>query len=173
MDVCWGRWDDEYHYITDTDPKNIIWPGKDYFNPLLQGTDDVEHPFIDNIDRYQIPRMAWHDAHVELDGWAARDISNNFIERWNLHREDIINSELNISTRKKLEEKLPIIFMKTDPPSNRIHSLAPRIHHNNVKQIPKKVNGKDQYEDYNTCIVQNLRSLTRWSGMNKFCVICF
>jgi len=170
LDVCWGRWDDENHEVKDECHTCMTWPGKDYFNPTLLGTEDVEHPFRDNIDRTKVPRMPWHDAQVELTGWGARDVSDNFIERWNLSREDMINSEFNMINRQKLEKELPIIEKKTTPPSNRIWNACPKIRHNNVKlkNVPKGDSNTLLHEsiedDYNTCSVQTVRSLSRWSG---------
>ena len=36
--------------------------------------------------RDQYPRSGWHDVHTSLNGSAARDVANHFVERWNHHR---------------------------------------------------------------------------------------
>jgi len=49
----------------------------------------LELPFTDLIDRKKIPRMPWHDVSMRLDGYAARDVAKNFIQRRNHHRNEI------------------------------------------------------------------------------------
>eukprot|EP01100_Stratorugosa_tubuloviscum_P005997 TRINITY_DN261_c1_g1_i2.p1 TRINITY_DN261_c1_g1~~TRINITY_DN261_c1_g1_i2.p1 ORF type:complete len:410 (+),score=180.18 TRINITY_DN261_c1_g1_i2:1009-2238(+) len=35
------------------------------------------------LDRQSVPRMPWHDIHMQVDGPAAADVASNFIQRWN------------------------------------------------------------------------------------------
>ena len=46
----------------------------------------VLRPFHDLLDRKKQPRMPWQDIHCCVNGPAARDVSLNFIQRWNEHR---------------------------------------------------------------------------------------
>lgn len=74
--------------MEDTDYK--VFPGKDYYNPSRGGEFDGLHlPFKDLVERGTVPRMPWHDVSVRLDGYAARDVAKNFIQRWNQHRSEI------------------------------------------------------------------------------------
>ena len=57
--------------------------GKDYCNFYVKDIADVENPFIDLVDRNDVPRMPWHDIACAMYGNAARDIGRHFIERWN------------------------------------------------------------------------------------------
>ena len=50
---------DENHYITD--PNSKIWPGKDYYNPVIAPFEDVENAFVDSFDRTKHPRYV--DVH--------------------------------------------------------------------------------------------------------------
>jgi len=34
-------------------------------------------------DRQKVPRMPWHDIHMQLAGQPARDLTRHFIQRWN------------------------------------------------------------------------------------------
>lgn len=88
LDLAMGRWDDQCHRITDSQPP-YRWNGKDYYNPLVTGVNNVQRPDVDYFDRTMNPRMAWHDVHTVVDGDAARDVAANFIQRWNHHREVI------------------------------------------------------------------------------------
>lgn len=91
LDLCFGRYDTSDHHITDASAKTF--PGKDYYNPSRGGDfDGLELPFIDLIDRSKDPRMPWHDVSVRVDGYPARDVAKNFIQRWNHHRDAIAMS---------------------------------------------------------------------------------
>ncbi|PRP76312.1 phospholipase D1 [Planoprotostelium fungivorum] len=93
MDLCYGRWDTQDHRCVDNCHLNTLWPGKDYANPNKRSLDHPEAPFREHIDRETVPRMAWHDISVRLDGMGARDVAYNFIQRWNHHKE--FNGETN------------------------------------------------------------------------------
>jgi phosphatidylserine/phosphatidylglycerophosphate/cardiolipin synthase-like enzyme len=96
--------------------------------------------------------MSWHDAHIELDKEAAKDVSNNFIERWNLHRLDFINEELNETIREKIKLKFPILKVNTYKIYKNISEKLPKVKNNNVKLSNDEIN-----DDYSTCESQNLR----------------
>jgi len=86
VDLCLGRWDERSHPVTDIDTIKK-WPGKDYYNPLYKEFEMVHDPWDDLVDRERYPRMPWHDVHMSVDGSAAKDVSRNFIQRWNHHKE--------------------------------------------------------------------------------------
>ncbi|XP_044144525.1 phospholipase D1 isoform X2 [Bufo gargarizans] len=60
-----------------------FWHGKDYCNFVFKDWVQLEKPFDDFIDRYQTPRMPWHDISSVVHGKAARDVARHFIQRWN------------------------------------------------------------------------------------------
>ncbi|KAL7071209.1 hypothetical protein ACQ4LE_009433 [Meloidogyne hapla] len=60
-----------------------LWPGKDYVNFVHKDFVDVDIAFSDFINRYDKPRMPWHDIHSLVYGSAARDVARHFIQRWN------------------------------------------------------------------------------------------
>jgi len=85
LDLCFGRYDTRDHCLIDE--KAATFPGKDYYNPSKGADiDGLDEPFQDLIDRNSIPRMPWHDVSMRVDGYAARDVAKNFIQRWNHHR---------------------------------------------------------------------------------------
>jgi len=86
VDFCFGRFDTWCHHLIDVNSN--LWPGKDYYNPVLGEMGDILSPFEDSIDRKKIPRMPWHDVMVGVNGLAARDVALNFILRWNHHKDD-------------------------------------------------------------------------------------
>ncbi|KAG8544075.1 hypothetical protein GDO81_023116 [Engystomops pustulosus] len=60
-----------------------FWHGKDYCNFVFKDWVQLDKPFDDFIDRYQTPRMPWHDISSVVHGHAARDVARHFIQRWN------------------------------------------------------------------------------------------
>nr|CAG4715035.1 unnamed protein product [Naegleria fowleri] len=86
LDLCYGRWDDYHHNITDMNHSNCKYPGNDYNNPNIEpqykSVDKLDN-FKDCIDREYVPRQAWHDIHCMVTGLSAKDCSFNFVERWN------------------------------------------------------------------------------------------
>ncbi|KAL0482919.1 phospholipase D [Acrasis kona] len=88
LDICYGRWDDFEHRITDTNHCAMTWPGNDYTCTWVQGFlrfDQKLDAFRDPIDREYHPRQAWHDVHCSMEGEIVQDVCTNFIERWNHH----------------------------------------------------------------------------------------
>ncbi|KAL6064690.1 Phospholipase, variant 2 [Balamuthia mandrillaris] len=85
LDLCFGRWDEHNHSVTDDCHLAYRWPGKDYHNPAEEAT-TFKQPYVNTLDRDTIPRMPWHDIHMSISGEAAIDVAHNFIQRWNHHR---------------------------------------------------------------------------------------
>jgi phospholipase D1/2 len=96
IDLCFGRWDTPQHAVGDDkpsgfeegsakcDPNNFqLWPGKDYSNPRVQDFFNLDKPYEDMYDREKVPRMPWHDIHMQIVGQPARDLTRHFVQRWN------------------------------------------------------------------------------------------
>ena len=96
IDLCFGRWDTPQHSVVDDKstgfeasdaPKDAdhcqLWPGKDYSNPRVQDFYALEKPYEEMYDRDKIPRMPWHDIHMQIVGQPARDLTRHFVQRWN------------------------------------------------------------------------------------------
>ena len=60
-----------------------LWPGKDYSNPRVQDFYALDKPYEEMYDRAKIPRMPWHDIHMQVVGQPARDLTRHFVQRWN------------------------------------------------------------------------------------------
>eukprot|EP01132_Coremiostelium_polycephalum_P014983 gene14983-18143_t len=80
IDICGMRYETHRFHLVDLD--NKLFPGRDYGN-LMSICIRTGDPNKDQIDRYEMPRMPWHDVHVKMIGLAARDAGYNFIQRWN------------------------------------------------------------------------------------------
>ncbi|KAF2151473.1 phospholipase D [Myriangium duriaei CBS 260.36] len=97
VDLCFGRWDDPHHVLTDDKltgfesdfpgPRNSqtcqLWPGKDYSNPRVQDFYALDQPYEEMYDRTKVPRMPWHDIAMCIVGQPARDVARHFVQRWN------------------------------------------------------------------------------------------
>lgn len=97
VDLCFGRWDDPCHSLTDDKltgfepdhdlPKDYehcqVWPGKDYSNPRVQDFYNLDKPYEEMYDRTKVPRMPWHDIAMQIVGQPARDVARHFVQRWN------------------------------------------------------------------------------------------
>ncbi|KAI5356651.1 putative phospholipase D/Transphosphatidylase, PX domain superfamily [Septoria linicola] len=97
VDLCFGRWDDPCHSLTDdkltgfeaefNDTRDSehcqVWPGKDYSNPRVQDFYNLDRPYEEMYDRSRVPRMPWHDIAMQLVGQPARDVGRHFVQRWN------------------------------------------------------------------------------------------
>eukprot|EP00127_Corallochytrium_limacisporum_P003516 Clim_evm144s149 gene=Clim_evmTU144s149 len=89
LDLSFGRWDTSNHVCEDACHLRTTWPGKDFYNPAIDEMRDIEKPYLDCIDRMRFPRMPWHDVAVAISGDAVWDLSINFMQRWNHHRDGI------------------------------------------------------------------------------------
>ena len=96
VDLCFGRWDTPQHSLVDDKltgfelsdmPKDAdhcqLWPGKDYSNPRVQDFYGLDKPYEEMYDRAKVPRMPWHDIHMQVVGQPARDLTRHFVQRWN------------------------------------------------------------------------------------------
>ncbi|KEQ92535.1 hypothetical protein AUEXF2481DRAFT_42977, partial [Aureobasidium subglaciale EXF-2481] len=97
VDLCFGRWDDPHHSLTDdkltgfemdmeearTADNCQVWPGKDYSNPRVQDFYGLDRPYEEMYDRTKVPRMPWHDIAMTIVGQPARDVARHFVQRWN------------------------------------------------------------------------------------------
>ncbi|KAL9131281.1 MAG: hypothetical protein Q9217_000769 [Psora testacea] len=96
IDLCFGRWDTPQHSVVDDkltgfelsgEPKDAdhcqLWPGKDYSNPRVQDFYALDKPYEEMYDRAKVPRMPWHDIHMQIVGQPARDLTRHFVQRWN------------------------------------------------------------------------------------------
>eukprot|EP00008_Paramoeba_atlantica_P004311 CAMPEP_0201482708 /NCGR_PEP_ID=MMETSP0151_2-20130828/6972_1 /ASSEMBLY_ACC=CAM_ASM_000257 /TAXON_ID=200890 /ORGANISM="Paramoeba atlantica, Strain 621/1 / CCAP 1560/9" /LENGTH=1333 /DNA_ID=CAMNT_0047865521 /DNA_START=265 /DNA_END=4266 /DNA_ORIENTATION=+ len=82
VDLCFNRFDDEKYLVTD--PLGLKFPGRDYNNLSYYGCGETNGPPEEElVDRKRVPRMAWHDIHMVVEGHAAMDVAYNFIQRWN------------------------------------------------------------------------------------------
>jgi phosphatidylserine/phosphatidylglycerophosphate/cardiolipin synthase-like enzyme len=81
IDLAYNRYEIPGEYpLFDVD--GDFFPGMDYVNPLIRqiNVGDYRQSLY---NRVREPRMPWNDIHCKIVGGSARDVSINFIERWN------------------------------------------------------------------------------------------
>ncbi|KAI0007447.1 phospholipase D [Xylariaceae sp. FL0662B] len=102
IDLCFGRWDNPQHPITDDRPTGMepdgdsprdaehcqLFPGKDYSNPRVLDFFKLNEPYEEMYDRSKTPRMPWHDIAMQVVGQPARDLTRHFVQRWNYLRRE-------------------------------------------------------------------------------------
>ncbi|KAM8953584.1 phospholipase D1 isoform 2-T2 [Pelodytes ibericus] len=115
-----------------------FWHGKDYCNFVFKDWVQLDKPFDDFIDRYQTPRMPWHDIASVVHGKAARDVARHFIQRWNFTK---------IMKPKYRSLSYPFLLPKS---------------HRTAKELTYQVPGSTH------AIVQVLRSAADWSAGIKY-----
>ncbi|QIW95210.1 hypothetical protein AMS68_000728 [Peltaster fructicola] len=144
VDLCFGRWDDSCHSLTDDKltgfeldhniPRDSehcqVWPGKDYSNPRVQDFYALDRPYEEMYDRTKVPRMPWHDISMQIVGQPARDLGRHFVQRWNY------------ILRQRIPSRPTPVLM---PP--------PEYEHPELEQLGMT----------GTCQVQMLRSCSPWS----------
>ncbi|CAI9595461.1 unnamed protein product [Staurois parvus] len=115
-----------------------FWHGKDYCNFVFKDWVQLDKPFDDFIDRYQTPRMPWHDISSVVHGKAARDVARHFIQRWNFTK---------IMKPKYRSLSYPFLLPKS---------------HKTAKELPYQVPGAVQ------ACAQVIRSAADWSAGIKY-----
>ena len=139
LDLCFGRYDTATHKLTDLGPVSethaemSIWTGLDYANPRIRDFRNVSQYDVSMVDRTVVPRMPWHDVHLQTFGQTAQDLARHFIQRWNF-----------VKAEKAMHKETHIPFLLPALESN-IQATPPEHH-------------KDA-----SCKVQLVRSIGEWS----------
>ena len=83
LDLCWGRYDTNKHPIVEEENKThkYYYPGADYVNERKIDMHDVDKFDKEQLNRNEMPRMAWHDVHTMVKGPIVSDIVRHFVER--------------------------------------------------------------------------------------------
>ena len=108
LDLCWGRYDRREHPIVEEENPNHLYeyPGSDYINERQVDLHEVEKFYVEQINRNEKPRMAWHDVHTMVEGPIVSDFVRHFVERWNYARFNKGNNKLvNVNSSKKFDDK--------------------------------------------------------------------
>jgi phospholipase D1/2 len=91
LDLCFGRWDNHQHTLSDIHPEGIaneIWPGQDFNNNRIMDFKNVGDWKQNELSKADYGRMPWHDVSMGLIGPCVYDIAEHFVLRWNFVKRD-------------------------------------------------------------------------------------
>ena len=91
LDLCFGRWDDKQHPLSDVHPagvSNEIFPGQDFNNNRIMDFQTVADWKSNELSKADFGRMPWHDVAMGVIGDCVYDIAEHFVLRWNFVKRD-------------------------------------------------------------------------------------
>lgn len=91
LDLCFGRWDNHQHQLSDLHPEGIqeeIWPGQDFNNNRIMDFQNVDDWRQNELSKADYGRMPWHDVAMGVIGPCVYDIAEHFVLRWNFIKRD-------------------------------------------------------------------------------------
>ncbi|RKF78112.1 Phospholipase D1 [Golovinomyces cichoracearum] len=160
LDLCFGRWDDHNHCLTDTYPSNSshkLWPGQDFNNNRIMDFRNLDDWEYNQLDETKYGRMPWHDVSMGVTGDCVYDIAEHFVLRWNFIKRDKYKHNkkydwLMLEGRNGLDEDLIGVQRPTYPMGDYVqHPLTP-LREKSFGVLPGTVN------------VQVIRSSSDWSS---------
>ena len=91
LDLCFGRWDNRQHPLSDVHPagvSNEMFPGQDFNNNRIMDFKTVDDWKSNELSKADYGRMPWHDVAMGVIGDCVYDIAEHFVLRWNFVKRD-------------------------------------------------------------------------------------
>lgn len=91
LDLCFGRWDNRQHPLSDVHPagvQNEMFPGQDFNNNRIMDFKSVDDWKSNELSKADYGRMPWHDVAMGVIGDCVYDIAEHFVLRWNFVKRD-------------------------------------------------------------------------------------
>ncbi|KAI1413844.1 phospholipase D/nuclease [Hypoxylon sp. FL1857] len=91
LDLCFGRWDNHQHILSDVHPEGVaneVWPGQDFNNNRVMDFQNVQDWKQNELSKADYGRMPWHDVAMGVIGPCVYDIAEHFVLRWNFIKRD-------------------------------------------------------------------------------------
>ncbi|KAJ3522500.1 hypothetical protein NM208_g12834 [Fusarium decemcellulare] len=91
LDLCFGRWDNHQHVLSDVHPEGVaqeIFPGQDFNNNRVMDFQNVSQWQDNELSKADYGRMPWHDVAMAVIGPCVYDIAEHFVLRWNFIKRD-------------------------------------------------------------------------------------
>lgn len=91
LDLCFGRWDNRQHPLSDVHPagvQNEMFPGQDFNNNRIMDFQGVQDWKSNELSKADYGRMPWHDVAMGVIGDCVYDIAEHFVLRWNFVKRD-------------------------------------------------------------------------------------
>ncbi|KAL7629772.1 hypothetical protein AAE478_001295 [Parahypoxylon ruwenzoriense] len=159
LDLCFGRWDDHQHILSDVHPEGVaneIWPGQDFNNNRVMDFKNVQDWKQNELSKDEYGRMPWHDVAMGVIGPCVYDIAEHFVLRWNFIKRDKYKRDdrfdwLEIQGRQDVDEDLVGVQRPKHPVGGYVlHPLTPL--------------GSKNLDDRGTLHAQVVRSSADWSS---------
>ncbi|KAF2402034.1 putative phospholipase PldA [Trichodelitschia bisporula] len=91
LDLCFGRWDQRQHPLSDVHPAGIqheVFPGQDFNNNRILDFAGVDDWGSNQLSKAEYGRMPWHDVSMGMMGPCVYDLAEHFVLRWNFCKRD-------------------------------------------------------------------------------------
>lgn len=159
LDLCFGRWDNHQHALSDMHPEGVaneVWPGQDFNNNRVMDFKNVQDWKQNELSKAESGRMPWHDVAMGVIGPCVYDIAEHFVLRWNFVKRDKYKRDrrfewLELRGRQGPDEDLVGVQRPLHPVGGYVlHPLSPL----ETKRL----------EDRGTVRAQIVRSSTDWSS---------
>lgn len=159
LDLCFGRWDDRQHALSDMHPegvRNEVWPGQDFNNNRVMDFKNVQDWKQNELNKEDSGRMPWHDVAMGVIGPCVYDIAEHFVLRWNFVKRDKYKRDkrfewLELEGRQGDDEDLVGVQRPTHPDGGYIlHPITPMAN--------------KRLENRGTVHAQVVRSSADWSS---------
>ncbi|KAF2101195.1 phospholipase PldA [Rhizodiscina lignyota] len=129
LDLCFGRWDQKQHPLSDVHPGGVIheiFPGQDFNNNRVMDFHSVADWKQNQLSKAEYGRMPWHDISVGLIGPCVYDIAEHFVLRWNFCKRDKYKRDkrydwLTLEGREGEDEDLVAVQRPKFPVGDYIH----------------------------------------------------
>ncbi len=134
LDLCFGRWDDHQHALSDMHPEGVtneVWPGQDFNNNRIMDFQNVQDWKQNELNKADSGRMPWHDVSMGVIGPCVYDIAEHFVLRWNFVKRDKYKRDkrfewLELEGREGDDEDLVGVQRPTHPVGGYVrHPLVP------------------------------------------------
>lgn len=164
LDLCFGRWDQKQHPLSDVHPsgvENELFPGQDFNNNRIMDFQSVQDWKSNELSKPDYGRMPWHDVAMGVVGPCIYDIAEHFVLRWNFCKRD----------KYKRDERYDWLTMdgRTGENEDLIgvqrpkHPVGEYIHHP-LSALANKAGNPDPSNSQGTVHAQLCRSSADWSS---------
>eukprot|EP01128_Nolandella_sp_AFSM9_P005911 TRINITY_DN2951_c0_g1_i2.p1 TRINITY_DN2951_c0_g1~~TRINITY_DN2951_c0_g1_i2.p1 ORF type:complete len:528 (-),score=79.17 TRINITY_DN2951_c0_g1_i2:406-1989(-) len=150
IDFATGRYDWYDHHVTDS--LGETWWGMDFYAPLVEKASTFDDPDASVVKQTKHSRMPWHDIQMYVEGDLARDLADNFVQRWNHHIQ---------LSKYKGKDKYPTLSLT---PEDELHKLHPVEFGISPEVTPLFSSDFVQSAPVSLVDAQVVRSIGKWSG---------
>lgn len=164
LDLCFGRWDQKQHPLSDVHPAGVegeLFPGQDFNNNRIMDFQTVSDWKSNELSKADYGRMPWHDVAMGVIGPCVYDIAEHFVLRWNFCKRD----------KYKRDERYDYLLMdgRTDEDEDLIGVQRPKFPageylHHPLSPMAGKTGNPSPTNNQGSVHAQLVRSSADWSS---------